>query len=360
MKAPVRQSAEAPESDCQPGAPHPRLALHLFGQGGAERTLLDAYRSGRFPHAWILGGRRGIGKATLAWRLARFLLAHPDPASEAVRQAETLAVSPESAAFRQVAALSAPDLVVLRREWNEKARPPRHFTEIRVEDVRAATARFRLSASDGGWRVAIIDSGDDLNASAANALLKMIEEPPPRSLFLIVSSQPGKLLPTIRSRCRRLMLEPLSSEDLSRALAALGQSEHARDQKLLQQAGGSVAEALRLADREKSRFVNQVERLLQSARDPDWGEIAALADRFARITAERDYAVFVETVFRHLDSEVRRRAKEGAGLVAPLAGVWERFAAAQLQTDELNLDKRPLVLSLFENLEAAARARSSG
>lgn len=351
-----RDGPDAVESDRQPNAPHPRLTTNLVGHAEAERTVLGAFQSGRFPHAWIIGGRPGIGKATLAWRIARFLRAHPDLASGQARSASSLAVPPETPAARQIAAMTAPDVVLLRREWNAAARPPRFYTDIRVDEVRRATARFHLSASEG-WRIALIDSADDLNASAANALLKMIEEPPPRSLFLLVSHQPGRLLPTIRSRCRHLLLQPLRDAELAAALEGLGQGEAVRrDPALLGSARGSVAEALRLIDRQGSRLVKDVEKLLQGLPALDWREVAGLADRVAPARNETEFETFTETVFRFIDDEVRRRAGEGAARLAPLAEVWEKLAAAQLATDALNLDKRPLVLSLFEQLEAAARA----
>ena len=352
--APRPKTAEAPpESDRHPAALHPREQLALFGQDAAERTLLDAYRSGRFPHAWILGGRSGIGKATLAWRLARFLAAHPQPDTPDVAAARSLHVDGETAAARTIATLAAPNIAILRREWNFEAKPPKHISVIRVDEVRAATRRFRLSAAGGGWRIAIIDTADDLNPQAANALLKIIEEPPPRSLFLLISHQPGRLLPTIRSRCRRLMLEPLGPSDLTSALASLGASPQA---SILEQARGSVGEALTLSGEGGSRLSGEVERLLRDLPLVDWRNVSALADKIAPARAEADYDAFVALVLQYLDDEVRRRAPDGADRLAPLAQVWEKFSEAARATEALNLDKRPLVLSLFEDLGAAASA----
>lgn len=349
------RAAEAPpDSDRHPGAPHPREQAVLFGHAAAERALLDAYRSGRFPHAWIFGGRAGIGKATLAWRLARFLTVHPHPDTPEVAAAASLYADPDTPAARGIATLAAPNIAALRREWNFDAKPPKHFSVIRVDEVRAATRRFRLSAAGGGWRIAIIDAADDLNPQAANALLKIIEEPPPRSLFLLISHQPGRLLPTIRSRCRRLMLEPLGQDDLASALASLRLSAEG---PVLERARGSVGEALTLAGEGGSRFAGEVERLLRKLPAVDWREISALADRVAPARAEAEYDAFVGLVFQYLDDEVRRRAPDGAECLAPLAQVWEKFGEAARATETLNLDKRPLVLSLFEDLGTAASVR---
>ena len=163
--------------------------------------MLRASRAGRLPHAWLIGGPEGIGKATLAWRLARFVLAHPDPHSASVQAATDLSVPAGHRAAVQVAAGGLGDVASLRRAWNEKT--GRFYSEIRVDDVRKASTLFQQAARAGGYRVAIIDAADDLNRASANALLKLIEEPPPLSLFLLVAHRPAQLLPTLRSRCRR-------------------------------------------------------------------------------------------------------------------------------------------------------------
>ncbi len=355
MKAPRGKAAEAPpESDRHPLAPHPREQAALFGHDAAERTLLDAYRSGRFPHAWIFGGRPGIGKATLAWRLARFLAANPDPQTRDVLEAQTLAVSPDSAAARTIASLAAPNIALLRREWNTKISPPKHYGVIRVDEVREASKRFRLSAVGGGWRIAIIDTADDLHPSAANALLKLIEEPPSRSLFLLISHQPGRLLPTIRSRCRRLILSPLGADEMGKTLASLGVEVN---DALLVRARGSVGDAISLSAADGgARIASDVERMLQRLPGIDWREVATLADRVSPPRADAEFEGFVGAVFHYLQDEVRRHAGEGTQRLAPLAQVWEQFDAAARATDTLNLDKRALVLNLFEDLGAASAA----
>src|SRR6266568_3015535 len=241
-----------PESDRFAPAPHPRDTLAFYGHAAAEAELLQAYRSGRLAQAWIIGGPQGIGKATLAWRMARFLAAHPDPTALAVQNAVSLDVAGDSSAARKISALSYGDLSLLRREWNEKTK--KHATRIGVDEVRRAIHVFEQAAGEGGWRMVIIDSADDLNANSANALLKLIEEPPAKSLFLIVAHQPGRIMPTIRSRCRLLMLAKLGEDDLRAALrdalAAADESPGASPNPdalalACARADGSVREALR-------------------------------------------------------------------------------------------------------------------
>ena len=205
---------EAPESDAFAGAPHPRHATRLVGHRAAEAEMLAAYRDGRLAHAWLIGGPEGVGKATLAWRFARFLLANPDPAARSVREARDLAVDADSSAARQVGALAHPDFALIRREW--RTSPKGFASEIGVDAVREAMQVFQLSAALGGSRIAIVDCAEDLNRSSANALLKVIEEPPDRSLILVVSHLPGQVLPTIRSRCRRLNSTPCRKAKSSR------------------------------------------------------------------------------------------------------------------------------------------------
>ena len=195
--------------------PHPRATSELFGHAEAEQTLLDAYRGGRIPHAWLIGGERGIGKATLAYRMARFVLAHPDPAAPAVQNAKSLAVPADHPVARRIAGQAHSDLLVLERVINEKT--GKLFTVTRVDDVRRTVPFFGSTAGEGGWRVAIVDPLEDLNRDGENALLKVLEEPPPRALLLLVSHAPGRVLPTIRSRCRTLILRPLADDGRRRA-----------------------------------------------------------------------------------------------------------------------------------------------
>src|ERR1700733_7125552 len=180
---------------------HPRETTALSGHREAELALLNAYKSGRIPHAWLIGGGQGIGKATLAYRMARFALSHRDPLATSVQRADTLAVDPDGAAARHVASGSHGGLLTLERTLNEKGVMR---TVISVDQTRETISFFGSTAAVEGWRVCIVDTVDELNPNAANALLKILEEPPRQSLFLLVSHAPARVLPTILSRCRKL------------------------------------------------------------------------------------------------------------------------------------------------------------
>jgi DNA polymerase-3 subunit delta' len=354
-----RDDDAPPESDRLEAAPHPRETSTLFGHAEVERELLDAYRRNKLAQAVMLGGPEGIGKATLAWRLARFLLAHPDRSGPQTREATSLAVPEESPVSRRIRALALPDIFLLRREWNEKTK--KHYTEIRIEDVRRLIHLFHQSSGAGGWRIAIVDCVDDLNRSSANALLKLIEEPPERSLFLLIAHRPGQALPTIRSRCRKLALAPLSETEIAGAVRALGEpwsalpEEHVR--AAAASAEGSVREALRLLDGDGVAFDAALRGMFQRLPQVDWLAVHSLADRLTGRDNESAFETFMSAVFRFLDRAVRAKAEQGASAASlfPYARAFERISEAARETEVFNFDKRGLILAIFADLEEAAR-----
>lgn len=207
----MKADKPAPETDKEPDAPHPRETFSFVGHDDEEKALAAALAGARMHHAWLLYGPKGLGKATLAYRFTRRALGARGAG------ARPLDVAADDIIARRIAALSHPDLFVLRRGLNERGKPRR---EITVDDARDLGAFFALAPSEGGMRVAIIDAVDDLNRNAANAILKTLEEPPARSVLLLVCHSPGAILPTIRSRCRRLALRPLSDAHVCAAMGA--------------------------------------------------------------------------------------------------------------------------------------------
>ncbi|QBR70149.1 DNA polymerase III subunit delta' [Beijerinckiaceae bacterium] len=352
----------SPETDRFEDTPHPRENYAFFGHDAFEQEVFQSYLSGHLPQALIIGGPVGIGKATAAWRLARFVLANPDPARLDTGQEPGLFVPGDHPVSRQIAALSHPDLIVLRREWNAETKKP--FTQISVEDVRRAIHLFQQAAGRGGYRVCIIDCAEDLNLSSANALLKLIEEPPPRSLFLIVAHRPGRMLATLRSRCRRMSLKPLGGADVERVVAALGspwaEAESARLQAAIARGHGSMHDVLRLLDERGLELDTNLRRMLADLPLIDWGGVHALADRISLRTNSKDYETMLSVIEDWLDTQVRGGAEtiqvNPARRLAPYALVWEKLAETARETETFNLDRRPLVLSLFADLAAATRA----
>jgi DNA polymerase-3 subunit delta' len=342
------------EPDRFDGTPHPRERNVLIGHAEAEMAFLAAIRSGRLHHAWLIGGPPGIGKATLAYRVARRLL---DLAAGGHELVSGFEVPPDSRASRQVAALSHPNLAVLRRQPAGERKAASAF--IPVDSVRRALQMFGSTAADGGYRICIVDSAEDLNAASANALLKVIEEPPPRALFLIVSHAPQRLLPTIRSRCRRLLLRPLGEKEIHDVIASLGPPWSEAPAQLLADAvrlgEGSVRRALEMLDPDKVALTARVSAALDALPAVNERAVLALAEDLAKRDAESLYELALDTVERWVALKVRERAELGSPRLAPLVEVCEKVARAAREIDIYNLDRRPLVLSLFDDLAHAVR-----
>jgi len=334
--------------------PHPHETRVLFGHAEAEQTLLAAYRGGRIPHAWLIGGERGVGKATLAFRLARFVLAHPDPGAPAVQRATSLDVPADHPVARRIAGQAHSDLLMLERVINEKT--GKLFTQIRVEDVRRSVGFFGSTAGEGGWRVAVVDSVDELNGPSENALLKILEEPPPRALLLLVSNAPGRVLPTIRSRCRTVILRPLADEEVAEALAAaLGEAKVTDEiRSAAAAAGGSVSRALALLEGDALELRDRLVGLLGRLPELDPRALHALGDEIAGTEAET-LSAFMDTVNAWLGERLKSEPQQAERL-ARIADVWASVNKAGQEAEAYNLDRKPFVFSVFGRLADAARA----
>ena len=370
--------ADIPEADCIEGAPHPRATSTLLGQGSAEATFLQAFNTGRLHHGWLITGPRGVGKATLAWRLARFLLATPedDGGMFAAPPPETLDIPDSHPVARRIAALSEPRLSLLRRAYDEKKAKLQDV--ISVDEVRKMKSFFTLSAADGGRRVAIIDAVDEMNPAAANALLKLLEEPPKSVTMFLISHQPARLLPTIRSRCRELRLGPLSAQDLSDALTMAGGEVAPEDRSALAElAGGSVGEAFRMTNLEGLALYARLVKLMATL--PRLDRVQALA--FAEAGAGRGAEAQFDLIVTLLDLCLARLARSGtcgtplpeaapgeAALIARLApNPWAaREWASLAQTlglrarrgKAVNLDPAALLMDMLLQIDEAASALS--
>ncbi|MFN4143719.1 DNA polymerase III subunit delta' [Aestuariivirga sp.] len=337
-------------SDPRDVAWHPRRAVNLVGHRAAEAHLLQAHQSGRLHHAWLISGPRGIGKATLAYRFARFLL--NAPGAEQARAHNSLHVAPEAKAFHLVASAAHPDLLVIERAVD--ARNRRLKTEIAVDDARLAQGFFGQTAGAGGWRIAIVDPADELNAASANALLKLIEEPPKRSIFLIVCHQPGRLLRTIRSRCLHLPLEPLSAAETVEVLRGLAPGAVEAEEGALRQAAdlsrGSPGRAMELIGSKGAAAF--AEFLRRSKISPATAvEIAAV---FSGREAAEDYYIFIDLLLGWVGEQARAAAFAGRG--EALAAAHDDINSSLRQADALNLDRRQTVTDALMRLEEALKA----
>lgn len=379
MSAAARSAETAEEPDRADGAPHPRDTPQLFGHGAAETAFLEAEHSGRLHHGWLICGPRGVGKATLAWRLARYLLATqpasaaapglfggaPDPALPA-----GLDIAPDHPVARRMAALSEPRLFLLRRAADEKS--GRLKSVITADEARRLRGFFGLSAVDGGRRVVIVDAADDLNPFAANALLKLLEEPPANAVLLLVAHQPAMLLPTIRSRCRVLRLGPLGAADMAAALAQAGLQAEAPE-RLAELSGGSVGAAVRILNLDGLALYAGLVGLLATLPRLDRPRALALAELVAARGAEARF----EMLLGLFDLALARLARSGVagppaveaapGEAAMMTRLAPTPAAARAWAEAaqtlgsraragraVNLDPGALVLDMVLKLEATA------
>ncbi|KAF0117904.1 MAG: DNA polymerase III subunit delta' [Rhodospirillaceae bacterium] len=328
----------------------------LTGHEAAEQALMQAWHSGRFAHAWLVGGPRGIGKATLGCRLARFVLAATG------RGEGSLYIPPDHPTFRRIAAGGHADFRLVARGIGDSGK---RRTQIVVDDIREVGRFLTLTADESGWRVVVIDEAETMNDSAANAVLKMLEEPPPRALLVLVSHSPGRLLPTVRSRCRRLALRPLAEGQVATLLArhrpALAPAEALAVARL---AEGSIGRALELAEDDGVALYQSMVDLLAGMPRLDGGTLHAFGERIAQ-GGDRLFVTWTE-LFRALLVRMARRGVTGQPLAEAVPGeeilaarltsvvgldrwgdVWEKTTHLFGRTESLNLDRKQIVLNAF-------------
>ncbi len=364
----------------------------LLGHEDAEQTLRQGFESGRLAHAWLISGPEGIGKATLAYRFARYVLANGSEGGDAgaglfgesLLPGETpetngpLYLAPGHPVFQRVAAGGHVDLTSVERTVNEKTGKLR--TEIIVEDVRGVGQFFRLTAGEGGWRVAVVDCADEMNPSAANALLKVLEEPPERALLLLVSHNPGRLLPTIRSRCRKLALQPLEEETVASLIGAYRPDLDPSDTTALARlADGSPGRALALAAEGGLDLYREMTGLLETLPRLDIAALHAFGGKLGRTGADDAFRTatglfrwWLARLILATAGDAAGNQSQGAGRFSPdeealigrlgaAAGldrwfeVWEKINRLLDKTDSVNLNRKQVVLNVFLTLENAVR-----
>jgi len=358
--------------------PAPKGNAILRGHEEAEQTLLSAFNGERMHHAWLISGPKGIGKATLAYRFARFVLnqgpvnAGPSLLADAIGppKPNSLTVAPESLVFKRIAAGGHADLLAIERRLDEKTNKLK--TVIDVNSVRQVSGMMRQTSAEGGWRVVVVDAADEMNTNAANALLKVLEEPPKNALFLLISHNPGRLLPTIRSRCRTLQLRPLPA---SLVTELAGQyAPHVSEQdahRLADLSDGSIGRALGLVDVGGLELYAQLMSLLHTLPNLDVKSAHTLADKVSRAGADEAF----QTVTGLLRWWLERMILFAAGKAAPngedadfmlkLANqasleswflVWDKINTLVAQTNGLHLDKKQIILNIFLGLENTVRS----
>ncbi len=337
----------ATEADWIEGLPLPREQTALIGHAIAAAELHEGYAGGRLHHAILITGPKGIGKATLAFRFARYVLSHPDPSKAPPAAAGLLPANDRVAAM--VATGAHPNLLHLRRPWDDKAKKVK--TQLTVDEIRRTVTFFGNAAGVDGYRIAIVDAADDMNVSAANALLKMLEEPPKRSLFLVLSHVPGRLLPTIRSRCRRLSLDPLGPDDLDAALTSLGLTVEEGDKPALAAlAEGSVRRAVECIESDGLEVYRQFRALVDGFPRLDRPRLHRFADAVAGRKGADSFDLCADLARNWLSEHMRLTIRGGVERLNGYAAAWETVNRVVAETDGLNLDRRQAVISLMQSL----------
>jgi len=320
-----------------------------LGHADAEKRMRQAFDSGKMHHAWLISGAKGIGKASLAYRFAAYILSAAE--SRAFDISDDLSIDHSSRTAHWLASRSHPDLFVLERNWDSKTKKLK--SELAVDDARRLSDFFGFTAGNGGWRVAIIDAADDLNNASANALLKLIEEPPPKCLLLLVCNQPGRLLRTIRSRCMRIDLSPLSQAETSKVLTSLPLDEprpHADLEVAAKLAGGSPGRGLELLESTgaKSFAAFQTMGKMTSASLVEFG------NRFgSRTSTADDFEIFFSLLEGWIGSQAREAGLAGHG--PAMADAYVAIGHSIRQTNALNLDRRQAVINALSLINEAMK-----
>ena len=351
-------------------APEPRETFGLAGHTAAESALRAAWQSGRMPHAWLLGGPRGVGKATLAYRFARAALASKRGGLFAGAEPEW-EVPPDHEVFRWIANEAHPDLQVIAPSVDPRTGKLRDG--IVVDDARRIADFFSRTAADGGWRVAIVDAADELNESSANALLKAVEEPPDRSLVLIVCHRPGVVLATIRSRCRMLPMGRLADAEVTAVLARQWpELEPETAAGLVAMAEGSPGRAIQLGEADGFGLYADLVAMLGRLPEQDTALMHRMAERIARRDASGAFRTLADLPAWWVSRLVRWGAGQppeteaAPGEIATFERLWPRQSLLQWTTvweslsrmaaraQRRNLDRKQVALLLLATLGEAA------
>lgn len=342
------------------GIPYPGEHQNLFGHDEALNKFAEIYSNGRMHHAWLISGQKGIGKASFALNIAGHIFRHPVD-SHAPEQW----VSPPQGdpIASRVGKGGHPNVLLLSRPWDPKTKKFR--SALTVDEVRRTISFFGTTAGENSWRICIVDTADDMNPNAANALLKVLEEPPPRTIFLVLANAPGTLLPTIRSRCRHLALRSLGDADLTGALDALGTDIRSlgedEQSALFGLCGGSVRRALILLRQDGLKLYKRFNNLLGAPGKnvPNWPEIHKLADELSRKNNEEQYRLLHDIARDHIgnlihqgvaDISLDNASNSVLSKLARMCEEWEETTKSAQLADSYNLDKKQVILNLFGSL----------
>jgi DNA polymerase III subunit delta' len=340
----------APEQhDTLDGVVEPAENPVLVGHRAMADGLASAYRAGHLPHGLMFVGPKGIGKATLAFHLANHLLAHvrSEDAPVALSQPDAA-----SGRFRQIASGAHPGVLHLTRPWDDKTKKFR--TALTVEEIRRINRFLSLSSADGGYRVVIVDPADDMNVNAANALLKNLEEPPARTVFILIVNSPGSVLPTLRSRCQIVRFTPLADDDVATALGHVSEAAVPTGD-VLRASGGSVRRAILLGEYGGVDISDALQKVA-TARQKSVAEVHALADAVSGRDRAIQFELFNEFVLDLMSDQAAVAARAGQlDRAEGLSRGWTEMRIAINEAETYNLDRKQHALSMIFRLNDALR-----
>lgn len=331
------------------GIADPRENINLLGHDGALNFLAGKYAQNALHHAWLISGPRGIGKATFAFRFAEHLLRHPISS----KAPHNFSIQDDTI-HSQIAKGAHPNVMVLRRPWDQKTK--KFKTSISIEEVRKTIKFFGTSSGANAWRICIVDPADDLKASAANALLKILEEPPTRTIFFVLAHSPRGLLPTIRSRCQSLSLKPLEETSLNAVIQKQGITDGMNEiekNQLTKLAKGSVRRAILLAN---SKAVNNFNEFIANVekKSPDFTSLHRLAGSISIVSKADEFQLFIDLIYDYLSEQLHNPLNiEDKNKLLHLSQIWEKTISSVETMETWNMDKKQVILSLFDNMRAA-------
>ncbi len=354
-----RDTEQYPEADRAPGCAHPRETYDLIGHGKAEAQFLAARSSGRLHHAWLISGPKGVGKATLAYRMIRTML------GVQTLLPSSLDVAATDPAAQRIEAQGHGNLFVLRRPYNEKTKKLR--TEIPVDVVRSMNSFFESTpAEDGFARIALIDTMDEMNRNAENAILKMLEEPPENALIILLANSPGRLLPTIRSRCLSLSLRPVASAEIKPWLVSKSSEPEAIIDAAIGLSRGGPGKAVTLS--QNADFVlKPLTRFLASLERGDATADHILSNMLAARDKTAARALFWDCLQDILQAQASYAVtgewpSELVGALKPLPttkppevwmALWQKIRDWQGVESAINMDKKTVMLTALSEIRAA-------
>lgn len=368
----IESDGEEVWSPASASLPPPRENPDMLRHEEIEQSLLSLQHNKNFPHALIFSGPMGVGKATMAFRLARFLLSQSPNGeeegglfgeSDPKPAATTLYIAPESPVFKRVASGGHADLRTIERAMDEKKGVRKGVVDI--DSIRKIAPFLRMSSSDGGWRIVIVDEADTMNRYAQNAILKILEEPPPKALLILICNRLGTMIPTIRSRCRTFHFQALDKDTLSTLLKRGAPDATTSEIALLSAlSDGSMGRALTMHEEKGANTLNTILAFLENWKSPEWSKIHPMADTLSRPDSEKAYTSFVTIMEWVAQSLLRAKATNDHGLPEILKSdalktlqnhysleqwidICEKLSSHFIAIDRSNLDKRHGVIGAF-------------